>query len=622
MAMAVYTQDREISVGATSAVIDCTSGSGCIYDEDDIFGEQVYYRIRYSVNADMSSSSYTTSVSQFNFGVVFGSPFVQDITITGLTANTVYYYTIQGSYNNSTFYDAVNFAGVKGTFTTLSSGNPPNIDFTVSTTTGGSPLYVVLTGSNTGGALSDWTLNWGDGAFSHATSYQTPGAAWTQTSKIHNYVAIGTYTVTATATNADGANTNTKSSLIHLVAPTVTASFTVTTSDPGTGIVSVTLTDSSTTTDPLGLSQRLWTVVKTAYQTLGAEHAIFSFPVTKVVGAGGPWSVTLTETSVGGYVATITDTSAFTIPYVTVAASFTGTPLQGPIDLAVNFHNNSVADGMQALWNFGDTSTSTNIAAVVTHAYTTSGTFDVTLTVTGSATTTTGTAHITVTRLGYITAWPNAFNQNLGGLFRDVQHTLMSNPEDSVPCDAFDEFGGLDNLITIYYRRLREFLRETELTQTEATLGADAAGIYTLPTSLVKLVRVEVGGQNVNPVDRKIADLQYPGWATTTATGECYAYIYEPEDALTLRLVPMLTGQTIKVLYVAAPDTPSIPADCITWGDLPLPYAVSWVVKWGMLADLLRQEGELNDPVRAAFAEEIYQFGVQITKFLLYPRTK
>ncbi len=54
--------------------------------------------------------------------------------------------------------------------------------------------------------------------------------------------------------------------------------------------------------------------------------------------------------------------------------------------------------------------------------------------------------------------------------------------------------------------------------------------------------------------------------------------------------------------------------DC---GKLPIPRMLTWVVKWGLIADLLKKEGEANDPVRAQAAEAIYKRGVELTKVLL-----
>jgi PKD repeat protein len=76
---------------------------------------------------------------------------------------------------------------------------------------------------------------------------------------------------------------------------------------------------------------------------------------------------------------------------------FEGTPLSGPVPLTVTFTNTSTGDFDQALWNFGDGSTSTKISP--THVYTMPGSFTVTLVLSGLG----GTDSIT--RTDYITVY-------------------------------------------------------------------------------------------------------------------------------------------------------------------------------------------------------------------------
>jgi hypothetical protein len=204
----------------------------------------------------------------------------------------------------------------------------------------------------------------------------------------------------------------------------------------------------------------------------------------------------------------------------------------------------------------------------------------------------------------------------LGASLQDIQWHLLCQPDEE-PCTAFADMGGADNVIQMYYRRLGMFLKETEVIQTEATLAADTSGVYPLPADCIKVLRAEVGGQNINAMDPKQADLFQSAWEYTGSATDIHGYVLAPEDNLTIRLVPQVTGQTGKVIYIAAPTIPAVPADCFTWPSLSLPYALSWAVKWGAIADLLSQEGELNDPVRAAFAEELYQIGATAAKLLM-----
>jgi len=633
-----------ISVGTTQAVINCNGddqypvGSGWSVEFELTPGS---FQWDFIVATQTSFATYTTysSKTQYYDGDeswnVYAfrtntTPYsIQDFTVTNLTAENTYYYKLriynEGSWSTSASY---------GTLTTPATGYPPTVDFTAFPLSGYPGVTVRLTATNTSSLeLSDWVLAWGDGATDFAGWWygDTPEQSLENRTHQHVYYGAGSYTVVLTATNADGVDTETKTAFITTSTPTITATYEIVTSwatrSDGHRDVYVTLTDSSTSPTPNSLraGSRLWTVSKGTSASYTGSQDPFELLVRGNVDQANPgyWTVQLQRwASVGATYGVVTNTQAFIVPYAAVDASFKASPLGGYTPQTITFYDLSTGDGLTKSWNFGDGQTSTSTATTVTNVYETQGVYNATLTVTGSDVAST-TVSDSVARLNYITILSSGTYHNLlGGLFREVQWTLMCDP-DATPCTAFSEFGGVDNLTTIYYRKLREFLRDTEVTQTETTSLAEvgSSGVYTLPSALIKLLRVEVDGVRVEPLDRKQADLAYSGWSTTTTTtGDCAGYLLEPEDALTLRLVPLLSGKSanIKAIYVEAPDTPSVPADCLDWGTTPLPHGLSWVVKWGMIADLLRQEGEMNDPVRAAFAEEIYQMGIQLAKLLLY----
>jgi hypothetical protein len=69
---------------------------------------------------------------------------------------------------------------------------------------------------------------------------------------------------------------------------------------------------------------------------------------------------------------------------------------------------------------------------------------------------------------------------------------------------------------------------------------------------------------------------------------------------------------TLEVRYVPLPAL-----DIRFCETLPIPRMLAWALKWGLIADLLKKEGEANDPQRAAAAEQQYRLGVQLTRLLL-----
>ena len=95
----------------------------------------------------------------------------------------------------------------------------------------------------------------------------------------------------------------------------------------------------------------------------------------------GSYTVVLTATGPNG-VDTLTRTNYVTVSQTPPAALFTADPTSGTKDLRVEFSNSSLRYNT-SVWDFGDGNTSTEDSP--THTYTTSGTFDVSLSVVGDA---------------------------------------------------------------------------------------------------------------------------------------------------------------------------------------------------------------------------------------------
>ena len=95
----------------------------------------------------------------------------------------------------------------------------------------------------------------------------------------------------------------------------------------------------------------------------------------------GSYTVVLTATGPNG-VDTLTRTNYVTVSQTPPAALFTADPTSGTKDLRVESSNSSLRYNT-SLWDFGDGNTSTEDSP--THTYTTSGTFDVSLSVVGDA---------------------------------------------------------------------------------------------------------------------------------------------------------------------------------------------------------------------------------------------
>lgn len=110
--------------------------------------------------------------------------------------------------------------------------------------------------------------------------------------------------------------------------------------------------------------------------------------VSYVYNDAGSYTVTLTATGPNG-VDTLTRTNYVTVSPSPPLALFSANTTTGKKDLRVEFTNESIRYSSSS-WNFGDGNTSSDTNPI--HTYTTSGTFDVSLSVTGDAGTDTFTS--------------------------------------------------------------------------------------------------------------------------------------------------------------------------------------------------------------------------------------
>lgn len=310
------------------------------------------------------------------------------VQFTSTSTGAVAWFWDLGNGNTSTLANPANLYSTPGTYTiTLiaydGAGNTdtatavnyitviakPHADFSAN------PLASCLDNNsytftnNSTGAVS-YLWDFGDGTTS------------TQNNPTHSYSLSGSFTVTLIATNAFGCQDVKIRNLYITIYPKPDASITATTTascDPST---SFTFSSSGS-----GISSWLWSFGDGATSTSQAA--------THTYGTPGSYHVSLIVTNSFG----CRDTSDVpTVINVGVSnwATFSADEDSGCAPFIVNFSNTN-ANVATCLWNFGDGSTSTQIAP--SHTYLNAGAFTVTLIVT----TTTGCTD-TVIRPNYITA--------------------------------------------------------------------------------------------------------------------------------------------------------------------------------------------------------------------------
>jgi PKD repeat protein len=204
---------------------------------------------------------------------------------------------------------------------------------------------LMVTFQNTSTNASTYAWKFGDGSTS------------TDKDPVHTYANNGTFTVELVATG-DGGN-NTVSQEIAVVAKAAIASFTSANND-----LEVTFTNTST-----DATAYLWDFGD------GSATSSEQSPV-HTYASGGTYDVSLTVS--GDNPEPNTNTQSITVIAKAAVASFTSVANA----LEVTFTNTST-DATTYLWNFGDGSATSTVESP-THTYAVTGTYDVSLTVSGA----------------------------------------------------------------------------------------------------------------------------------------------------------------------------------------------------------------------------------------------
>jgi PKD repeat protein len=305
--------------------------------------------------------------------------FENDGIIDSTDQNPTHTYTSAGTYQvNLTASNAGGSANrLKGNYIQVTSdGNSnPVVDFSADSRDGTAPFTVQFTDlSVTAPTAWAWDFE-NDGVID--STLQNPA---------HTYTTAGTYQVNLSVTNTSGTANRLKANYIRVSSPSGSpvASFTA---NPETGRAPsiVRFTDTSTGD---GITGYEWDFGDGATSTQENPSHLYRSPGTYTI-ILNVISGTGTVTATG----TIKVTGGSTTPAGTVNARFTSSPSAGRAPLEVQFTDRS-SGATTWNWDFGDGGTSTEQNP--SHTYTTSGTYKVTLSVSGTDGSDTSTGTIMV----------------------------------------------------------------------------------------------------------------------------------------------------------------------------------------------------------------------------------
>ncbi|HWQ67304.1 MAG TPA: PKD domain-containing protein, partial [Methanospirillum sp.] len=303
------------------------------------------------------STGGTINGWQWNFG---------DGTANETAQNPVHTFTLPGTFTIT--LTATNTCGSAGSVThQVTVTNPILIAaFTSNVTSGTGPLDVQFTDQSTGGTITSWQWNFGDGTAN--STAQNPN---------HQFTSPGTYTVTLTVTNQFGTTASTTRT-ITVTCQIITAAF-VTNTTTGSAPLTVAFTDQSTGGTINGWQ---WNFGDgTANET--AQNPVHTFTLP------GAYTITLTATNTCGSIGSVTHQVTATNPIL--IAAFTPNVTSGTAPLDVQFTDQSIGGTITSWqWNFSD-GTPNSTVQNPEHLFMNLGTYTVTLTVTNQFGTTAST---------------------------------------------------------------------------------------------------------------------------------------------------------------------------------------------------------------------------------------
>jgi PKD repeat protein len=232
----------------------------------------------------------------------------------------------------------------------------PVAEFTAYPTSGGRPLDVQFTNLSTG-TITDYFWEFGDGQTSTA---QNP---------VHQYQAVGDYTVRLTVTGPSGSSDRGKQNYIHVTEDPPNAEFAA---SPTSGIEPLTVDFTNLSSGVV--TSYYWEFGDSGTSTLSNPSHQYQNP--------GDYTVRLTVTGPGGPDLEQKD-NYIHVDYAPPTADFAASPTRVPVNTAIQFTDLSLGTISSWAWDFDNNGSTDSTEQNPSYTYSTSGTYTVALTVTG-----------------------------------------------------------------------------------------------------------------------------------------------------------------------------------------------------------------------------------------------
>lgn len=205
-------------------------------------------------------------------------------------------------------------------------------------------------------------------------------------------------------------------------------------------------------------------------------------------------------------------------------------------------------------------------------------------------------------------------------LIQAIQYHLLELATTQSSWPGTDMFS-YNTVVQSIQRRLNQFLSDTGLILTRSVVNVipPPSGRLTLVDTIIDVRRAAwIGASPLNYYRYLCRDDEFSltmfdnDWSVTPGDTRSYSIFAPPPLTLQLAPPPSVSGQ-IELVTVNTGATLD-PATSATI--LGIPDDTTWIVKWGVLADLLGQDGQARDPQRAQYCEQRYQQGIQLVRMM------
>ena len=201
-------------------------------------------------------------------------------------------------------------------------------------------------------------------------------------------------------------------------------------------------------------------------------------------------------------------------------------------------------------------------------------------------------------------------------LIKDLQFALLESTS-SQSTWAGTEMFTLADLTQAIQRRRNQLLVETGIVVTSSSVNVPSApiGRVQLGDSVIDIrwaSWLDVGGiyGRLQRSDEFAFNAFRRNWSVNPSTPQEYSVAVTPPLAIQLAPVPSNVG-TLQLLTVNAGAALAPETSATVLG---IPDDLVWVVKWGVLADLLGRSGLSEDRMRASYCEQRWREGVEIAR--------